>query len=94
MRNEWVLRNESDIKAELIPKLVPSAAQFQEHILQCNLGSYQNELFSISKAKKGYKILPGTTVEPSCTHFPGSVLWSTVFVKYIQNSFGGCRFVL
>ena len=70
MRNEWVLRNESDIKAELIPKLVPSAAQFQEHILQCNLGSYQNELFSISKAKKGYKILPGTTVELSCTQFP------------------------
>ena len=56
------MRNESDIKAGLIPKLVPSATQFQGHPLQCNLGSYQNELFSMSKAKKGYKILPGTTV--------------------------------
>ena len=57
-----VMRNESDIKAGLIPKLVPSATQFQGHPLQCDLGSYQNELFSMSKAKKGYKILPGTTV--------------------------------
>lgn len=53
------MRNESDRKTGLVSELLPSAAQFQGHPLECNLGSSQNELFSMSKAKKGYKILPG-----------------------------------
>lgn len=89
MRKEWVLRNESDIKTGLISKLVPSAAQFQGHPLQCNLGSSQNELFSMSKAKKGYKILPGTTVEPSCTQFPRQCFMEHCFCKIYSKYFWG-----